>query len=377
MSGVQREVSTWFRCAHACADDWRTALHEVVQQLGEVPLAATLGFVYFSDKHAAHAAELLAALSEATGLDNWIGSVGIGVLANEREYFDEPAVAVMLGEFEPGEFAVFSGKARPPDLQMRTPSGAQAAHFAVVHGDPETADMPELIEDMAGKLASGFLVGGISSSREQALQIANGVLQGGLSGAVFSSRLAVLTRHTQGARPLGTNHHLTAADRNIIFTLDDRPALDVLKEDLGPRLALGLRDALHNIHVGLPIQASDTGDYLVRNLVGIDPDNGLLAVAAPVTVGMPLMFCERDAESARVDLLQMLDRIAAESKVPPRGGLYFSCLGRGQQLFGRRSAELELIRERLGNFPLVGFACNGEISHDRLYGYTGVLTLFL
>jgi small ligand-binding sensory domain FIST len=72
----------------------------------------------------------------------------------------------------------------------------------------------------------------------------------------------------------------------------------------------------------------------------------------------------------------MLDAISADLDGPPQGGLYFSCLGRGEHMFGRRSAELEIIRDRLGEFPLAGFFCNGEISHDRLYGYTGVLTLF-
>jgi small ligand-binding sensory domain FIST len=114
----------------------------------------------------------------------------------------------------------------------------------------------------------------------------------------------------------------------------------------------------------------------VRNLVGFDPRNGLVAIGAQVEKGMQVMFCRRDEAAAREDLHRMLDRISADLDGPPRGGLYFSCLGRGEHLFGRRSAELELIARRLGEFPLVGFFCNGEISHDRLYGYTGVLTLF-
>ncbi len=88
------------------------------------------------------------------------------------------------------------------------------------------------------------------------------------------------------------------------------------------------------------------------------------------------MFCRRDGETAREDLVRMLDAMGRQLPGPPRGGIYVSCLGRGANLLGPDSAELGIIREVLGDFPLVGFYANGEISRDRLYGYTGVLTLF-
>jgi small ligand-binding sensory domain FIST len=88
------------------------------------------------------------------------------------------------------------------------------------------------------------------------------------------------------------------------------------------------------------------------------------------------MFCRRDAHSAREDLLRILAELREETPAGARGALYFSCVGRGEHLFGERGAELGMVRDALGDLPLVGFFCNGEISHDRLYGYTGVLTLF-
>ena len=130
-----------------------------------------------------------------------------------------------------------------------------------------------------------------------------------------------------------------------------------------------------NVLVGIPVPGSDTGDYTARNLVGIDPRNKLIAIGDIVEPGTKLVICKRDQGAARQDL----QRIAGELKaqVPqPRGALYFSCLARGEHMFGTRGAELGLIRRALGEVPLVGFFCNGEISRDRLYGYTGVLTLF-
>jgi small ligand-binding sensory domain FIST len=383
MTAHRREHPVAFRAGHARADRGEDAVAEALRRLGPIPTGANLGFLYVSDRLASAAGAILEHLKEATGVREWVGTVGVGVLATGVEYFDEPAVAVMLAALPEGEFRVFSGRSRPPPLGARTPSGAEAAHFAIVHGDPHTDDIPELIGDMSAKVASGYLVGGLSSSRQTTFQLANEVLQGGLSGVVLSSAIDVATRLTQGCSPLRqgverapARHIVTEGERNIIAALDGRPALDVLREDLGEIAAQDLRRAAQNIHAGLPVPGSDTGDYLVRNLVGIDPRHKLIAIGGPVEPGMPILFCRRDGAAAHEDLLRMLDSIGRDLDAPPKGGLYFACLGRGEHMFGRRSAELGIVRDRLGEFPLVGFFCNGEISHDRLYGYTGVLTLF-
>ena len=112
-----------------------------------------------------------------------------------------------------------------------------------------------------------------------------------------------------------------------------------------------------------------------RNLVGIDPRHKLIAIGDLVEPGDEIIFCKRDAASADGDLRRMLGELR-DCGPAPRGALYFSCLGRGEHMFGRRGAEMELVREVLGDVPLVGFFCSGEISHDRLYGYTGVMTIF-
>ncbi|HUF82790.1 MAG TPA: FIST C-terminal domain-containing protein, partial [Burkholderiales bacterium] len=172
-------------------------------------------------------------------------------------------------------------------------------------------------------------------------------------------------------------HVITTSQQNVIITLDDRPALDVFKEDIGEALSRDLNRIGGHIFAGLPVAGSDTGDYLVRNLVGIDPSNKLIAIGELVQQGTGLIFCRRDNKTAHEDMTRMLDSIRKGMFSRPRGGLYYTCLGRGASLFGPNSEELKMIREALGEFPLVGFFCNGEISHNRLYGYTGVLTLFV
>jgi len=188
----------------------------------------------------------------------------------------------------------------------------------------------------------------------------------GLSGVVLASDVPVATRHTQGCTALANRHEITECEDNIIATLDGRPALDVLQETIG-------RD--RQVLVGIPVPGSDTGDYTARNLMGVDPRSKLIAIGERVEPGAELLFCKRDQEAAREDLQRISDEL--KSAVPQaRGALYFSCLARGEHMFGRRGAELDVIRRTLGEVPLVGFFCNGEISRDRLYGHTGVLTVF-
>ncbi len=362
-----------FRYAHSGGVDWQECVARCASALGKP--GGGLGFVYFTEPLLPHAGDIVDTLRELTGVRDWVGTVGIGVVATGTEYLDEPALALMVADLPAESYRVFSGKRRAPPPGERTPAGAVAAHFGVVHGDPQTPDMSDLIADMAARVDSGYLVGGLSSARGQTVQVANDILGGGLSGVVLASDVAVATRHTQGCTPLRSRHLVTECEDNIIVSLDGRPALDVFKEDVGELLGRDLRRAAEMMHVGFPVRGSDTGDYVVRNLLGIDLKNKFIAVGEIPETGSALLFCKRDAHTARDDLGRILADLKRE--VPaPRGALYYSCVGRGEHLFGRRGAELEQIRDAIGEVPLVGFFCNGEISHDRLYGYTGVLTLF-
>jgi small ligand-binding sensory domain FIST len=163
----------------------------------------------------------------------------------------------------------------------------------------------------------------------------------------------------------------------LLLELDGRPALDVFYDDIGELLSRDPRRLAASVYAGLPVRGSDTGDYLVRNLAGIDEEHRMLAIAEWLEEGDTLMFCRRDAQAASEDMTRMLTEIKRGLEGPPKGGIYYTCLARGPNLLGTDSEELKLIERELGSFPLVGFFGNGEISHDRLYGYTGVLTLFV
>lgn len=366
-----------FKYGHSAAAQWREATQACLLQMGEIPPTASLGFIYVTDLWAANLQDIVSMLKETTGVEHWVGSTGLGICSTGQEYLDQPAMAVMLAEFSQHSFRVFPAIHALDELPDAMAVGNSPAYFAIVHGDPENRHIPQLIEQFAGRMESGFVVGGLTSSRNENVQVAGSITQGGLSGVVMTSDIALATRLTQGVSPIGSIHEITECEDNVIIRIDGRPAFDVLSEEIGEVLSRDLNRLSNYIFVGLPITGSDTGDYLVRNLVGIDVDRKLLAIGDLVENGQHLLFCRRDGASAVKDMQRMLDDIQSGITGEIKGALYYSCLGRGESIFGPDSEELKMISRTLGDIPIVGFFANGEISHNRLYGYTGVLTVFL
>jgi Uncharacterized protein conserved in bacteria len=369
-----------FLMGHAETGDWCNAVKACMAQLGPVPASANLGFLYVTDGWARELSSIFTAFREETKINHWVGTVGVGICCAGKEYYNTKAIAVMIAAFPERAMRVF------PSLRVGVEEfvaeygtwyRSSATTFAVVHGDPRNPAIPGLIARLASELPGGFLAGGMTSSGSVYPQIADGMTEGGISGVAFTDEIPVATALTQGCSLIGPQHEITQCVRNVLVRLDDRPALDVFYEDIGEVLARDLNKVAGYIFAALPIPRSDTGDYLVRNLVGIDPHRKLLAIGDIPLKGEQIMFCQRDGQSAWVDLLRMLHSLKQRINRTPRGGVYYSCLGRGRHLFGEHSEELQAIRRELGSFPLVGFFANGEICHDQLYGYTGVLTLFL
>ena len=369
-----------FCAAHAAAPDAAAAVAACLRQLDGRARGANLGFLYASDAFGNRLGDMLEALRAATGVASWVGSVGAGVSAGGREYHEVPALSIMLAWLPGGSFRVF-GTVESDLAGFQGEHGAwireTGCRFGIVHGDPANPLLPGLVVRLAAALNDGFLVGGLTSSRGAQFQVADGVASGGLSGVLLAPQVAVATHLTQSCLPLGASHEITACQDNVVLTLDHRPALDVFSEDVGEVLARDLRRAALFIGAALPVPGSDTGDYLVRNLVGFDPGRRLLAIGERLHPGQRLCFCRRDPVGAQEDMERMLAEIKARAGADPRGALYFSCVGRGRQLFGDDSEELGIIERKFPGLPLAGFFCNGEISYNRLYGYTGVLALFL
>jgi small ligand-binding sensory domain FIST len=344
---------------------------------------ATLGVLYTTEPAAAVLAEIVRALADHTGIHSWVGGVGLGVCSAGDEIFDQPAAVVMTAALPPEDFRVFSATEDPGSDLLRSHAAwietSQPA-LALVHADPRCPDLPRAAIEVAA--ASGaFLVGGLVSHRYASPLLArtsgeDDLGGNGVAGLMLAPGISVATGLTQGCMPIGPVHQVDEARDNVVMVIDGRPALAVFTEDIGPGLAHDLRRVGGLIFVGLPVAGSDTGDYLVRNLLAIDAGRGWLVLGAEVAAGDPILFCRRDPESARRDMVRMVRHLAGRLNGPPKAGIYVSCVARGAALFGDSGVETGLIRESLGEFPLIGFFANGEISRDRLYGHTGVLTLF-
>ena len=414
-----------FPYGHATHPEWRMAAALVLAQVRdqmarpEYASAPTLALLYITDHYAQQAQDILEHLSaELPEVTDWSGTVGVGVAASNVEYFDAPALVLMLCDLPPDQYRVFSGVA-PLGLGFD-------AHSALVHADPNTPDLGELIGEMASRTATGYLFGGLSASRSQTVQFAvggngnirgqgaaSGVFSGGLSGVAFGERVNLVSRVTQGCLPISKAYFVGAAEGNVAGLLDGEPAMDVLLRDLKvtleqPEQAL---QAVRATLVGL-LSSADSGDavavqrtgnfgsdVLVRHIIGLDTARGAIAVSDQVKAGMQLVFCRRNVQAAKADLMRVCAEIreemepqelaveelmalaapAAAAPHPARrilGAVYVSCSGRGGPHFGGPSAELQIVRRALGDVPLVGFFAAGEIARNHLYGYTGVLTVF-
>ena len=411
-----------FPYGHATHPQWEMAAGLVLAQLRahmalpEYAPAPTLGLIYITDHYATHAQDILLHLSdELPEVTDWAGTVGVGIAANNVEYMDEPAMAVMLCDLPSDQYRVFSGVA-PLGLTFEP-------HTALVHADAQTPDLADLLDEMAARTDTGYLFGGLASSRSQTVQFAvggngnirgqgaaGGVYTGGLSGVAFGEGVHLISRVTQGCLPVSREREITAAEGNVILTLDGQPALDLLLADLAisldnPQTAMAaLRLTLVGLTAAGTRAVGRTGRFgaevRVRHIIGLDPARRGVAIAQHIEVGMSMAFCQRHAQAARADLTRICAEIREElepeemtlAQVATRasrevlsapdparriaGALYVSCTGRGGAHFGGPSAEMQIVRHALGDVPLVGFFAAGEIAGHDLYGYTGVLTVF-
>ena len=366
---------TDFAIAHVADGEARALAEALAAQLRDID-GHNLGFLYVTNQLAGALDEIVKILKARSSIGNWVGTVGLGVCATGTEYFDRPAITALTGRFANGAYRMIASLTDPDEIASTVDAGFVAG-IGVVHGDPRNPRTANIVSTLARDHET-YLVGGLTAAESAFPQVAGNIVDGGVSGVLLGGELEVAVGLTQSCSPIGPSHEVTlGGEGNVLVTLDDRSAFEVLCEDLGVANGVDPRPWLDNIHAAVLVAGSDTGDYLVRNLIGIEPSRGLIVIAEEITAGNRLMFVRRDAESASKDLERMLDDLQSRITGRPKAGLYFSCVARGPNLFAGEAHELKAIRKTFGDIPVAGFFGNGEISHNRIYGYTGVLTLFL
>lgn len=400
--------SSRFLSYAAHGEDWRVITKDILENIEAQKTTNddyNIGFLYISDSLVEDAEAVLNMLRDVLEIKNWVGAVGIGVCGQGQSLVDTPAISVMIGHIPPEEFCVFDA-ADDENLQRWLSNNTPMT--MLVHGDPISEQDPSITLTDFSAQTNGFLIGGLSSSRSEHIQYANDMARGDLSGVAFSYNIQVATTLSQGCTPIGPIRTITRGDDHVIREIDDAKAAEAFEADLHEmakkRLGQNPDEILieeaqlyeddpvpeefqplfkGEIHVAFPVSQSDQKDYLVRNIIGIDPDEGAIAVSETVGTADRIVFVHRDGETVINDLKESLTQLKARVEkdtgtFEPKGGIYISCIARGSKTDDSVSqSEMSIIKEIIGDIPLAGFYAGGEISNARLYGYTGILTLFL
>jgi small ligand-binding sensory domain FIST len=356
---------------------------------------ADMAVVFFTADHAGHPRDLAQSVSRAVGTDCIVGSSATGVLTGDGEVEGSGSIAVLalradeiIGRpflFEPLKGNEVNLGATFGDFLAKS---QDENSLTILLPDTYNGNPQPLLHAMAAKAGFRPLVGAGSSENGAAgatyQWCGDKVATNSVAGAYLSGQFNVAVDITQGCQPITSEMVITKAERNLIYEIDGRPALEVFARLLKGPLADDLRRALMVLFVGLPADRGENsvaaGKYLVRNIIGLDPEKGIVGVAEEVSEGEAMIFTMRDGQRAREDLNQMLQRqIESLHDRKPGFGLYFNCCARGSSLYGIPGIDSAYIRQTLGDFPLIGMFGGYELAPlgraNHLFAYTGVLAL--
>ena len=389
--------ATGIRCAVASSTDpridhaIRDAAEAAARQLGG---GADVAVVFVSAGYGEAIRPAMEGLSEVLGARTVIATTAEALLAADVEFESGPAVAVWLARLPGASVVPFALEyTQTPDGGMFVgwpsaldgiwPDNAAIVLFADPFSFPVDALIKRVEEDHPGVPIVGGMASGGHQPGSNTLVVDSRSYDSGAVGFLIGGAARVRPVVSQGCRPIGRPMVITKSEENVIVELGGKPALERLREvygELDPADRELVRTSLHVGRVASEYQDHfQRGDFLVRNVVGADPDSGVIAVGDLVRTGQTIQFHVRDAKSAHDDLALLLaqekDRGAA-----PAGALVFSCNGRGTRLFAEASHDARCLQDTIGPVPAAGFFAQGEIGpigrRNCLHGFTASIALF-
>ena len=259
----------------------------------------------------------------------------------------------------------------------------------IVLADPFSFRAEEFLAGMDFAYARSAKVGGLASGAQaqggNALYLDDKIYNGGLIGVALSGNIQLDTIVAQGCRPIGQPMSITKCDQYQLLEVDGQPPLEKL-EEMVDTLSEDDRKLLRtSLFLGIEMnpmkEDPGQGDFLIRNLMGVDQETGSLSIGAPLREGQLVQFHLRDKVMSSEDLKMMLSRYQSKDGWrDAKGALLFSCLGRGEHLYGQPNHDSDMFKTEIGNIPLGGFFCNGEIGPvgqtTFLHGYTSSFGIF-
>jgi small ligand-binding sensory domain FIST len=376
------------------------AVADVVQRTtSSLSAPADLGLVFISSAFTSEYSRVLPLLAEQLSVPVLIGCSGGGVIGTSlagqtQELEAEPALSLSLAHLPGVDVKAFHVVAEqlpdldgPPNawIDLIGVTSSPTPHFILLSAS-FSSGINDLLQGLDYAYPGSMKVGGQASSGVMGGRIAlfcNGRLhQEGTVGVALSGNIVLETIVAQGCRPIGQPYQVTKGDRNIILELDEQAPLLVLRDLIASLSEEDRTLAQNSLFVGLAMDefkpCLQQGDFLIRDILGVDPAGGAIAIGDYVRPGQRLQFHLRDAEASAEDLEFLLERYQKEQQSQPGavGALMFSCLGRGAGLYGQPNFDSQLFQRYLNNIPLGGFFCGGEIGpvsgSTFLHGYTSV-----
>ena len=381
----------------------RTSFEDAVRECSEGvrndlgPGSVSLAFVFVTPHFAAYYPRVPHLVARHLEPEALVGCSGGGVIGGGEEVEQAPAVtlvAARLPDVEVGAFRIGDGLPDldgPPDAWARLiGAGPGSEPQLVMIADPFSVPVEALLAGLDYAFPGSPKVGGLASGGYSpgmnALFLNDEVFTDGAVGVSLEGNVAIDTVVAQGCRPIGETMQVTGCKGNLLYELDGRPAIEEIRDLF---TTLDERDrslAQTALFVGVLMdefsEKPQVGEFLIRNIIGVDPGRGAIAVGENLQEGMRLRFHLRDARTSAEDLHAMLSGYneARPDDTNVAGALLFSCLGRGQGLYEQPNFDTGVFQSHLGGVPVGGFFCNGEIgpvgSTTFLHGYTSSFGLF-
>lgn len=365
------------------------------QDRGSSNVAATpsLVLVFLSPHHAAMSAAVAGGICDRLKTDALLGCTGESIACGGEEVEDGPALAVWAAHLGDADVPLMHlDYARAPDggsfvgwpdaLVENWPEQATLLLLAEPFSFPADLLLSSLGEEHPGVCVLGGMASGGHAPGENRLLFRRGEVRQGGVAALLPSAVGVRPVVSQGCRPIGKPFVITKAERNVVYELGGKPPLVLLQElfaTLGPEDQRMMQSGLHLGRVTNEYQDEfRRGDFLVRNVIGVDGDSGAIAIGEYVRPGQTVQFHLRDAASADEDLRELLATVSDEHEAA--AALLFTCNGRGTRLFDAPHHDVGAVRDVLGEIPLAGFFAQGEIGpiggRNYVHGFTASLAVF-
>jgi small ligand-binding sensory domain FIST len=382
---------------HSVSGHWPDAPDAAAlrEMRGKLAGAPTLGLVFMAPKLFPRAKEILELVQIEAQVPTLIGCSGASLIATETEIEEQAGMALGLYSLPGAKLDVFQitqeqveESTGPGYWHMET--GIEQTNGWLAFGDPFTFNCDAWLtmwnEAYAGQPTLGGLASGDFTDQSTQLYWNRQVLEGGALAMSVRGDVELAGVISQGCTPIGDTWTITRADGHYIHEIGNRPAYEVLMETLSTFTQAEKQSLRGNLFIGLVVNEYldefHRGDFLIRNLIGVDPSTGTLAVGATPRVGQTMQFQRRDAKAGTEDIEALLQRATKRlGNRPVYGACLCSCNGRGHRMFGKPHHDASHVQQAFGPIGVAGFFCNGELGpvgeKNFVHGYTASLALFV